>query len=143
MKPEDGLWEAERMIAIMRYSRGFGSNEDLLDFYDAMVTSRHFCNRWPNIAKNPPKIEFREAKTAFAVKSERRIVMPPWYRNDLYTIHELSHFLQGRERMMHGPVFVGAELSLIERWIGKEAATCFRQMLRIVKVDWIDPVVVV
>lgn len=135
MKADDGLWEAERLILVMRYATPFATDEDVVDYFDHVVGSVWFRNRWPRIAAKPPEVKFSNHQHAWANWTENRIYFPTWSRNDVHVLHELSHFCGRDTKENHGPRFRAAYLQLVTRWIGADAGRCLRHGLIAVGLD--------
>jgi len=131
VQPDDFLYEAERVVHVCRYPCRLSTEGEARDLLDSVVGSRWFQNRWPKVAKRPPALFASNHASAWADFDKNRIYLPAWASNDFTLLHELAHFCAGLKDN-HGPIFVDAHLQLVSRFMGKDAASCFRHALRAV-----------
>lgn len=134
------LYAAERKHSLWSEESQYDSISHVQVWVDSICKSRWFKNRYPHYALSQSR------QTIFLNASERGIKvldgrgrrkacgsnrgyikLPVWSRSDLVILHEIAHVVTRREGY-HGPLpaFHGREfcanyLSLVRRFLGKEA----------------------
>ena len=127
MNPDDTLYEAERSVSMMRYPTRFPDGESAAAFFEKVIGTQWFANRWPAVIKRNLVVKQSNHQNAYADFGNNTIYLPPWSLTDFTLLHEVAHFCAARERKeMHGPMFRAAHHALIGRFMSTEAARCYR-----------------
>lgn len=127
MTPDDTLYEAERAVHLMRFPVRFGDGEAAAVYYERVIGTRWFANRWPAVIRRKIVVKQSKHQHAWADSTNNVIYLPPWSLTDYTLLHEIAHFCAARERkQMHGPIFRAAHHALIGRFMSPEAARCYR-----------------
>lgn len=64
------------------------------------------------------------------------INIPRWARNELVVLHELAHIACSNEHAPHGREFSRMFLSMVKRWMGREAWEVLREEFKAAKVKY-------
>lgn len=126
---DDDLYEAERVVFVQQYPTRI-SGEAAQEYFDHVVSTRWFRNRWPAVLRRKIKVKTSWHAHGLADITNNIIYLPPWTHNDFSLLHEIAHFCSVRERREHhGERFVDAHLQLVRRFMGADAAHCYRHAL--------------
>jgi len=120
------IYDVEWVLMIRQYPTPFCDIEGAQSYYDEIISTRWFRNRWPAVVRRG--IEVKATKGLFALSDMKtnRISLPYWAMSDMTLLHEVAHFCSARERAEHGQMFLEAYHDLVGRFLGKEAAYCYR-----------------
>jgi len=125
MKPDDWVYEAERSVHMKRYPVRITEPQE---YFDYAVGTRWFRVRWS--AKRIQKVVVKPSNHACAWSdfNKNMIYVPPWASNDYTLLHEVAHMCA--YTVDHGPRFLAIQLALVERYMGREVASCYRHALQ-------------
>lgn len=127
MTPDDMLYEVERAVYLMRYPTRFPDGESAAAYFERVISTRWFINRWPAVIRRNVVVKASRHAHAYADFTNNVIYLPPWSQTDFTLLHEIAHFCSARERkQMHGLMFRQAHHALIDRFMSPEAARCYR-----------------
>jgi putative metallohydrolase (TIGR04338 family) len=120
MRPDDFLYDAERSLHMRRMPTYI---DDPQAYYDYVVSTRWFDNRWPAVKRRNVKVKKSNHACAWGDVTNNLIYLPPWATCDFVLLHEIAHFAECRP-LDHGEKFRRAELDLVARFMGPEAGKC-------------------
>lgn len=121
----------------MRYPTRFSDGGAAAAYFDRVVTTRWFANRWPAVIRRRITVKESNHANAWADQTNNVIFLPPWSLTDYTLLHEVAHFCSARQRsQIHGTLFRECHHALIERFMGVEVAQCYRHSCLAYGLGW-------
>lgn len=139
--PRDMLvYEAENVLRTLSRSTRFHSIGEAQEWVDMVQYDRHLLKKYPIIDKH--HITLRKSNRyewAGAHVDYGTIACPIWSLNDVVLGHELAHFASAKEiaKEDHGPIYCGAYIYILGRFVDKEAARSLKFAYQAYGVDYI------
>lgn len=124
---DDDLYEAERVVFVQKYPTRI-PGPATRTYFEYVTGTKWFRNRWPAVIRRKLEIKTSNHAHGWADLTNNVIYLPPWTQNDFSLLHELAHFCAPRDHQ-HGSDFVDAHLQMVKRFMGLEAAHCYRHVL--------------
>lgn len=128
VQPDDDLYEAERVVHIRRFPSRFADGKAAQAYLEHVIGTRWFQDRWPKVAKRPPRVVESRHAHAWAEPAKRIIYLPAWALSDFVLLHELAHMCS--PKLDHDEPFRSTHHLLIRHFMGVEAAKCYRHACR-------------
>lgn len=100
---------------------------DAQSFVDHVTGTAWFQRRWPKVRS----VEVRMSRDKRWATADGRVIrLPSWALGELTILHELAHCCVGEVKGdWHSERFARAEVDLVRRFMGPDAARCLRHAL--------------
>lgn len=125
-----GVWQSKAALRLLDNglkvkSTGNVSIEACQAYVDWVTARAWFQRRW-----GQRHILVQHKVYGSATGGEGRMALPPWSRNEVVILHEITHSLVPSSAASHGPEFAATFLFLVDRVLGSEAKAALLEEFR-------------